>query len=773
MPPSPTATAPIAFNDIEWRALKGLTPEELQLVAGQVDAVTYRDGQTFLDFRGPFPEGEASPADSCPPGKTPRVLFIGRGWFSVWSRLPNGLVGSPMIVGRGRVFGEAGVMSHGGYDHRLEVRVQALRNGSGWVLTDDGLAEACRLVPNLRKCLERMAILRGALVPFVDAIRRSASMHGASLNALVDLVMYAELRTFAPGASMVKGGDPAGALYLLCSGTAQCVPIGATAHQATAIQAGSGFGGMLGGRTEEHESVTAVDSCTVLVVSAELLAQQLMTSPGLRRVGQRFLGLSYAAEGSASIVVVAGDGTFPLSKLGFFAAAQLHETYGDACAFVTLLPKGATVPDEVVRDNVRCAGLPVSAETIVADVQRFRDRHGHLDFIFLDPAGLPWATIAPIGPILSKVAMVVRDTFADPPVWWRADKMSWAVQLSSDWRTFNQGDARSNPYDVGNTPYQFGAVRVRFNMKSIREAGALADLSASDRERMGRWVRSISDRRVGVALGGGGAWGYAHVPLLNLLATLKVPVDVVSGSSFGALCGAYYCSLPEDKWEAALVEGGKRAVWALRKAFFSSSSLERMINKHLTSLLGYTPALAGMERPFLPVATNVGAGAEAVISTGSVGWGARCSSSFPGIFTPTTGDGFRFVDGGIVRNVPTDPLVWHDCDLLIASNIVPNPKFQAERKPRFPGATGRWLHEFNLATRANDTFRSALILMHTASDAVSWDADVLYNSPPSRYMPGDMDEGEKIIEESRSSVGGMAQQISNAWGLLQRTGRAP
>jgi predicted acylesterase/phospholipase RssA len=169
------------------------------------------------------------------------------------------------------------------------------------------------------------------------------------------------------------------------------------------------------------------------------------------------------------------------------------------------------------------------------------------------------------------------------------------------------------------------------------------------------------------------------------------------------------------------------------------------------------------------VATNVGAGSEAVISTGSVGWGARCSSSFPGIFTPTTGDGFRFVDGGIVRNVPTDPLVWHDCDLLIASNIVPNPKFQVERSPRFPGAAGRWLHEFNLTRRANDTLRSALILMHTASDAVSWDADVRYNSPPSRFLPGDMAEGADIIAEATPSVAALSQQITNAWTLLRGT----
>lgn len=290
-----------------------------------------------------------------------------------------------------------------------------------------------------------------------------------------------------------------------------------------------------------------------------------------------------------------------------------------------------------------CAEVAVGPGNVRERVLAFRAAHPGLDFVMLDPAGLPWGTIASLGDVLSRVALVVRDTFADPPVWWRADQVSWAVQLSNNAADFHPEDARarSQPFSVNSIPYQFGTVRVRLGMDRLRSASGLADVPPRDRERLQRWVRSISDRRVGVALGGGGAWGYAHVGLLRLLRAKGVPVDVVSGSSFGSLCGAYYCSLDEDTWVDALVSVGKRATQALRTAFFSSAALQSLVDKDLRARLGFAPALNGLELPLLPVATNLGLGGERVIGIGTVGWGARCSSSFPGIIAPTTGHSSR------------------------------------------------------------------------------------------------------------------------------------
>src|ERR1700679_175730 len=78
------------------------------------------------------------------------------------------------------------------------------------------------------------------------------------------------------------------------------------------------------------------------------------------------------------------------------------------------------------------------------------------------------------------------------------------------------------------------------------------DLPAAGRETLGRWARALTRRRVGLAFGGSGSWGYASAALSLELCARGVPVDLVAGASSGALIGAYLC--------AAGVEGVARVI---------------------------------------------------------------------------------------------------------------------------------------------------------------------------------------------------------------------
>jgi predicted acylesterase/phospholipase RssA len=597
-------------------------------------------------------------------------------------------------------------------------------------------------------------LLRSAILPFCADMRRSPVLAGAGLPALAGLVMLADLVDYPAGATIVKAGRPADALLLLARGEAR-VKFGSSGAESV-IEPGSTFGSMLAGRRSEQETVVAEEPSSCLRITRRLLREQFEVSPALRRVAAPLAGHDADSE-LASVILASGDRDYPVSQLGFFTAATLARDYNDRCAFLRLVPAGSPVEAPSEREGVICAELPVTRESIEAVVRGWRRDHRNIEVMVLDRGSLPWTTVAPLADLLAKVAFVTADTFQEPPLDWRADKIAWCVQLP-------------DAHPKGDPPYQCGAVRVRLDMRRIRSATRLDELSPEDRVRLRRWARFLSERTVGVALGGGGAWGFAHVPLLKLLHRCNIPVDMVTGASFGSLAGAYYCALGEPNWDQGLLEGAEDANRATKTAFFSSRSLERVIDKHLTQLLGHTPRLELLEVPLLPVATNVGAGAEAVIGYGTVGWGARASSSFPGIFTPTTGEGFRYVDGGIVRNVPTDPLAWHGCDLIVASNIVPNPRYERERGPRFPGPIGRWLHEFNLLRRAEDTLRSSLILMHTASDAVSWDADVLYSSPLLDFSPTDLTRGKEIIQAAEPSVAEIERRLRSAWRVV-REGR--
>ena len=84
-----------------------------------------------------------------------------------------------------------------------------------------------------------------------------------------------------------------------------------------------------------------------------------------------------------------------------------------------------------------------------------------------------------------------------------------------------------------------------------------------------RLCRALTDRTVGLALGGGGAWGYAHVALIREIAKRGVPIDMVAGYSFGALVGAYYCSKGLAGLETLVARGKRFQRWMAMRSGLS------------------------------------------------------------------------------------------------------------------------------------------------------------------------------------------------------------
>lgn len=174
--------------------------------------------------------------------------------------------------------------------------------------------------------------------------------------------------------------------------------------------------------------------------------------------------------------------------------------------------------------------------------------------------------------------------------------------------------------------------------------------------------------RIGVALGGGSARGYAHIGALASLERHGFAPDLVVGTSFGAVIGALYAAgrSPDDLRDEA--ERMRRrdvfphiADFGLHKgALFDGHRLEAYFDAMVEGR-----SFEDLVRPLVVVATDVDTGERVLLRRGRLAPALRASASIPGVFAPVTIEGRRLIDGGIGSPVPLDTLDAFDVALAI------------------------------------------------------------------------------------------------------------
>ncbi len=166
-------------------------------------------------------------------------------------------------------------------------------------------------------------------------------------------------------------------------------------------------------------------------------------------------------------------------------------------------------------------------------------------------------------------------------------------------------------------------------------------------------ARFIADLQVGIALGGGAAWGWAHIGVLSVLEGAGLPVDVVAGCSMGTVIGTLRCSglgLTELKEIAAFWRNRtKRFIeWRVWRMHLLQ---EKMVRKVFSQYFGER-AVNQLEIPFWANAVDICNGKEFTIQTGPVVDSVRASIALPGLLPPFETKGHMLVDAGIMDPVP-------------------------------------------------------------------------------------------------------------------------
>ena len=185
---------------------------------------------------------------------------------------------------------------------------------------------------------------------------------------------------------------------------------------------------------------------------------------------------------------------------------------------------------------------------------------------------------------------------------------------------------------------------------------------------------------IGIALGGGGALGMAHIGVLKALEENGIVPDIVVGTSIGAIVGGVYCA--GNSWQQLQEKAVKVKTVNLfdinlnPRGMLSGRATERLI----TNLLDGDKQIENLPKKFACVAVDLVDGEEVHFLNGSLVKAIRSSISVPGVFVPVNQDEKVLVDGGVLNNVPADVARNMGADIVIAVNLVSD--FKAYKLPK-------------------------------------------------------------------------------------------
>lgn len=228
-----------------------------------------------------------------------------------------------------------------------------------------------------------------------------------------------------------------------------------------------------------------------------------------------------------------------------------------------------------------------------------------------------------------------------------------------------------------------------YNGRLWREAAGAAGLfhlREGSREDVRRLARLAGGRSVGLVLSGGSAPAYSHMGAIRALAEAGVPIDMVGGTSMGAVIGAGLAA----GWDEA------EATVRIKAAFVDSNPLNDMafpmlamsrgakVTERLQHHFGETE-IDDLHLPYFCVSSDLTGGAVHVHESGRVREALRATVSLPGVLPPVTVDGRVLVDGGVVRNFPADVMRERRPGLVVGVDVTRTQGLSPEavRRPPF------------------------------------------------------------------------------------------
>jgi len=178
--------------------------------------------------------------------------------------------------------------------------------------------------------------------------------------------------------------------------------------------------------------------------------------------------------------------------------------------------------------------------------------------------------------------------------------------------------------------------------------------------------------KIALVLGGGGARGFSHIGILKVFKEKKIPVDIIVGTSAGALVGGLYATgMDIEELEKFGTNIGWNKVTNLSKfrlfglitteSLLSTKKLEKYLNDHIGK-----KRFDELSIPFACIACDIKTGERIAFKEGDLAFAMRASATIPGVFEPAEYRHRYLIDGGVVDNVPVDIAKIMGADFIIA-----------------------------------------------------------------------------------------------------------
>lgn len=483
-----------------------------------------------------------------------------------------------------------------------------------------------------------------------------------------------------------------------------------------------------------NATVTACREAQVLVISKGTFEALLRSCLTFRRSvaaiaeARRAVQTEEAAS-RPEVVWIAGDLSVHADAMARLVNEAIRVEARESATLLLLHPDGRSFVEadgEVVTVAPSCATIPESHEKALHQVLATT----HDAYVVCANIGNRWDPPDTFREEIDTAVYFTRHAARAIPMGLRPEVLLYHVEVTT---RFVRADE----------PVRVGAQRIPLDVWGAWLPRSLDAMSREQRAGFGRLARTLTGRTVGVALGGGGAWGIAHCALLRALYDARIPVDMVSGTSFGCLVAAAYASLGLEGIERIQTLSGRLAYHLLIGTAHMGTT-ERFMRQHFFA----HERVEDLSLPMLGVATEIDTGREVAFRRGRLVDVVLASGAMPGVFPTRDFEGKRYVDGAILNNVPVSALVDAGADFVIASNVVPPPhRMRAE-----PSLLRRALSLVPPVARARDSIRSLFMLAHIAGEQQSVGAAVSFTPDLGGFSSFDMGHGKEIMEAARAAL---------------------